>query len=153
MFQAVSLVKTMTGNADEDGSGSVSVGDTLTYTLTTTNTGTVTLTDVVVTDPMTTGTITCASLVPAATCVLTTTYVVVQGDVDAGSIINTGDVTGEAPGGDPLDPTDNITATDPETVLFTQLAGVSLIKTVTGVTDTNADGVADAVTRSRTRSR
>ncbi len=141
---AVSLVKTMTGNADEDGSGSVSVGDTLTYTLTATNTGTVTLTDVVVTDPMTTGTITCASLVPAATCVLTTTYVVVQGDVDAGSIINTGDVTGEAPGGDPLDPTDNITATDPETVLFTQLAGVSLIKTVTGVTDTNADGVTDA---------
>jgi len=62
-------------NSDEDGSGDISAGDTLSYTVTATNTGTATLTNLVVSDAqISPNTITCASVAPAATCVLTGTY-------------------------------------------------------------------------------
>ena len=89
----------------------------------------------------------------------TASYLLTQADVDAGFIENTAIVTGDDPSGDPvtdisdagdetvatpdgsgapgtLDPTD-----DPTVQLLTPAPKVSLIKTVTGVTDTNADGV------------
>jgi len=87
---SLSVIKAVPTNADNDGSGSVTINDVLTYTITATNTGDITLTDVVVSDPqLTPSSITCASLVPAATCVLTGTHTVVQTDVDAGAIVNT----------------------------------------------------------------
>ncbi|MDM8542345.1 hypothetical protein QUF90_14820 [Desulfococcaceae bacterium HSG9] len=89
----LTLAKVMTGNADQDSSGAVSSGDTLAYTVTMTNTGDVTLTDVVVSDTLITpNSITCASVAPGATCVLTGDYVVTQADADAGQIMNTGTV-------------------------------------------------------------
>ncbi len=89
----LSLVKPAPVNADEDGSGDVSIGDTLTYTVTATNSGTITLSNVVVSDPLITpNSITCASLAPGATCVLSGTYTVTQADVDNGSIANTASV-------------------------------------------------------------
>ena len=48
----LTLVKSQTGNADEDGSGDVTPGDTLTYTFTATNSGTSNLTGVTITDPL-----------------------------------------------------------------------------------------------------
>ena len=76
-------------NVDEDGSGDVSAGDTLTYTVTATSTGSQTLTNVVVSDPLITpNSVSCATLAPGATCVLTGTYTVTQADVDNGSIAN-----------------------------------------------------------------
>lgn len=85
----MTIVKTLTDNADEDGSGDVSAGDTLTYTVTATNTGTANLTDVVVTDLLTGDTTTCALVVPGGTCTLEVTYVVTEEDVAAGEVVNT----------------------------------------------------------------
>jgi len=104
--------------------------DTLTYTITATNTGTTTQTDVVVTDPLLTpSTITCASVAPGATCVLSGDYTVTQTDVDNGQIVNTAEVV-----------SDDITTpvTDGETtpvnqtrLLSTSLPRLMLMKMVT----------------------
>jgi len=68
----------------------VTVGDTLNYTITAENTGTAVLTDVMVTDPMTTpGSITCPTVLPGANCQLVGSYSVTAADVTAGSIANT----------------------------------------------------------------
>jgi len=109
---ALDTVKELTSNADEDGSGTISAGDTLTYTVTVTSTGTATLNNVVVSDDLITptgGTTPCLKLAPAATCTLIGTYVVLQTDVDTGSITNTG--TGDSDETDPVDDTLTYTVT------------------------------------------
>jgi uncharacterized repeat protein (TIGR01451 family) len=84
------LVKVLSNNSDADASGNVSQGDVLTYTATATNIGGGVLTNVVVTDPLTTpGTITCASVAPGASCVLSGDYTVTGADAVAGQIDNT----------------------------------------------------------------
>ncbi|MDN4471957.1 DUF7507 domain-containing protein [Demequina zhanjiangensis] len=76
---------------DADESGDISAGDTLSYTVTATNTGTANLTDVVVSDPLLDpDSVTCPLLAPGETCELTGTYIVTAGDVEAGSVANTG---------------------------------------------------------------
>lgn len=90
---ALSVVKQLTSNADEDATGTITENDTLTYTITATNTGNVTLNNVVVSDNLITpsgGTTPCASVAPAGTCTLIGTYQVTAGDVSNGSITNTG---------------------------------------------------------------
>jgi large repetitive protein len=75
----------------------IKVGDTLTYRVTATNDGNVTQTNVTVSDTrITPNTRTCATIAPAATCILTGTYEVTQADVDAGRIDNQGSVTTDA---------------------------------------------------------
>lgn len=117
---ALSVVKQLTGNADEDGSGGVSLGDTLSYTITASNDGNVTLTNVAVSDDLTGDATSCPSLAPAAACVLSVAYQVAQDDVDAGRIDNTGaadsDQTGEA--------------ADTETVGVDQDAAIALDKQI-----------------------
>ncbi len=91
---AMTVVKALANNADGDGSGTVTEGDVLTYTVTATNNGGGALTNVVVSDPLTTpGSITCASVAIAGSCVLSGTYTVTRADVNAGAIINTGTAT------------------------------------------------------------
>ena len=89
---ALEVAKVLTSNADEDGSGDVTVGDTLTYTITATNTGNVTLNNVTVSDDLTGDNTACETVAPGAACELAVTYVVTQGDVDAGEITNVGTV-------------------------------------------------------------
>ena len=69
------------------------VGDVITYTITVKNTGNVTLYDVVVTDPLTGLNETITSLAPDATESYTQTYTIKQGDLDAGSVLNTATAT------------------------------------------------------------
>ena len=91
---SLAIAKTVSANADADGSGTITLGDTLTYEVTATNDGSLTQSNVIVTDSKTTpNSITCASVAPAGTCVLSGTYTVTQSDVDAGEIGNTGAVT------------------------------------------------------------
>ncbi|MEG3791275.1 OmpA family protein, partial [Lysobacter sp. CCNWLW3] len=141
---ALSSVKAMTGNADEDGNGAVSLGDTLTYTVTVTNTGNVTLTDVVVTDnKIAPNTIACASVAPAGTCVLTGTYRVTQADVDAGSVLNAAVVTTSTPGACPpgsTAPECNPTVTVP----IQGRPAIAATKTATLTTDLGTAGVGNA---------
>ncbi|MGJ8662303.1 MAG: beta strand repeat-containing protein [Marinicella sp.] len=88
---ALIVNKSLSGNADEDASGSITLNDTLTYTIVATNTGNITLNNVIVTDTLITPSVmNCATVAPAATCVLVGIYVVQQADVDASEILNTG---------------------------------------------------------------
>jgi uncharacterized repeat protein (TIGR01451 family) len=87
---ALSLDKTLSSNADEDGSGDVSTGDTLSYTIVASNSGNANLTNVLVSDPMLTpSTQACDTLLPGQTCTLTGAYIVTASDVANGAIDNT----------------------------------------------------------------
>ena len=116
---ALSIVKVLAGNADEDGSGTVSVGDTLSYTLTGTNTGDITLNGVIVSDSLTGASQTCASVPMLGTCVLSTTHVVTQAEADAGEVVNTGSVVADQV------PTP---VTDTETVPVPQAPALTIVK-------------------------
>ena len=126
---ALTLAKTLTGNADGDGNSQVTVGDVLTYTVTSTNTGSVVLNNVVVSDPVTApNSSTCASVAIGAACSLVGTYTVTAANASAGSISNTGSVTStEVPG-----PTTSTVSTP----VVTLTPALTLAKTLTG----NADG-------------
>ncbi|WP_319503651.1 Ig-like domain-containing protein [uncultured Draconibacterium sp.] len=69
-------------------------GDTLHYSVIVRNSGNVTLTDIQVTDPMTGISSTLPILVPGESDTMKAIYVILQADVDAGSIVNT--ATGSA---------------------------------------------------------
>ena len=131
------LAKALTGNADEDGSGTVSVGDTLTYTVTLTNTSASgNLTNVTVSDnKITPNTITCPSVAPGATCVLTGTYVVTAADATAGNIVNTATSTSRVCPAGSADPACTTTVTTPVTNLSQTLA-----KALTGNADEDGSG-------------
>ena len=69
-------------------------GDLINYTVTATNTGNVTLTNVTVNDPiLTPDTQICASVAPAAACILTGTYPVTGTDIGNGTVQNIASVT------------------------------------------------------------
>ncbi len=110
-------------------SSGVAVGTVVTYTYAGRNTGTTTLHNVGVTDPMSgLSAITCApaapaTLAPNATINCTATYTVTQTDVDAGSILNTGTISGLNPSNAP------VTRTAGATVTATQTNSLSLTKT------------------------
>ena len=137
---AIALVKSLQSNADEDGSGTVSTGDTLTYEFVATNDGNVTLDNVTVTDPLPgLSALSCSpaagsSLVPTESMTCTATYVVTQGDVDAGEILNTATVDATDPGGNPVDDTDD------ETVPVPQTPSIALIKGLLSNADEDGSG-------------
>ncbi|WP_421694774.1 SdrD B-like domain-containing protein [Aestuariivirga sp.] len=83
------IAKEVTGHTDADNSGSVTLNDTLSYKSTATNSGTVPLTNVVVADSrITPSSVTCATLAPNDSCVLTGSLTVTIADVQAGNVIN-----------------------------------------------------------------
>ncbi len=77
----------ITKNATE--SSYTAVGNVLHYTITIRNTGTVTLTSIAVTDPLTGLNQTIATLAPAASSTISTTYSIVQNDINTGAVNNT----------------------------------------------------------------
>jgi len=139
----ISLVKSLQSYADEDNSNSVTVDDTLTYSFLVTNTGNVTLHWVTVSDPLpglsAISPALVPSLVPGASTMFTASYTVMQADVKAGAIFNTATARGDTPGGDPDDPSDDVTDTDDELVVVG--APASLGNFVWH--DLNANGIQD----------
>ncbi|WP_417474987.1 OmpA family protein [Luteimonas mephitis] len=141
--------KRMTGYQDADGDGQVSVGDTLTYAITVTNTGNVALLDLTIVDArLTPDAVTCASVVPNATCELTGTYVVTQADADAGRIVNTALVTSRPPTGTTVLPPEACPVGSADarcaptvTVPVTQRPAIATSKTATLTTDLGTQGV------------
>ena len=117
---------------DVDGDGLTDVGDEIDYSFVVTNTGNTTLTGVSISDPLLASvgiTITCnpTTLAPGAsvTCTADAPYVITQGDVDAGAVVNTATADATPPAGvtDPPQPTDStVTPTD-------QASSISLVKT------------------------
>jgi uncharacterized repeat protein (TIGR01451 family) len=89
-------------------------GTPITYSYLVTNTGNVTLNPVTVTDPMTgLSAMSCpdTSLVPAGSETCTATYTTTQADVDAGSLKNTGTVSGTPPKGSAVTASSSVTLT------------------------------------------
>ena len=117
-----------------------------------TNAGNVTLATVTIADErITPSSITCQTLLPNATCVLTGTYVVTQADVDAGRVLNTALVTAQPSTGGPALPPQAcpIGSADPNcrpsnTVVITGRPAISISKTATLTTDSGTRGVANA---------
>ena len=143
---SISLLKTLTANADEDGSDDVSVGDTLTYGFAVSNDGNVGLSTVTVSDPLAgLSPLACtpsqpASLGPNETMACTATLIVTQSHVDSGSIANTASVSAERPGGLPGQPSDDITDTSTVTIDIPPLTIVQLDKTLQANADEDASG-------------
>jgi uncharacterized repeat protein (TIGR01451 family) len=116
---AIKLLKT----ASTDSYSAPGVG--ITYSYKVTNSGNVTLHTVRVTDPLGgLSTITCPSttLAPAEFETCTATYVTTQGDVDRGSINNTGTASGLSPANAP------VSATSSVTIRATANPGITVVK-------------------------
>jgi uncharacterized repeat protein (TIGR01451 family) len=107
-----------------------SVGQVVTYTFTAKNTGQVPLTAVQVNDELPgLSALSCdgpAALVAGGTRTCTGTRVVTQNDLDFGSIFNFAQVSAEAPGGNPTDAGDDVTALDDATVTARVAAGLQV---------------------------
>ena len=85
------------------------VGEIIDYTFTVTNTGNVTLTGVAVTDPVADSAPVClpTTLAPTATSTCTAQHAITQVDLDAGSVVNTADVSAAPPSGPNVTDTSN----------------------------------------------
>ncbi|MEJ6399534.1 DUF7507 domain-containing protein, partial [Yoonia sp. 208BN28-4] len=99
--------------------------DQLTYRFTVRNTGNVTLSNVTVTDNKAAPNCPVGDLAPGASLVCTSDpYTILQGDLNAGQVVNTATVAADGPDGNPLTP---VTAS--ETVLADQMPAMSIVKT------------------------
>ncbi|MBN2177295.1 MAG: DUF11 domain-containing protein, partial [Demequinaceae bacterium] len=129
---SISLTKTT--------SDSLALGATITYTLEAENTGNVTLTGVQISEALAGATVvgSCdpATLAPSATTTCVFEYVVLQSDIDAGSLVNSASVVGTPPTGP------DVTDTDAVTLTTGGVADIELTKT-TGASNVN---VGDVVT-------
>lgn len=102
-------------------------GDSVTYTFTVTNTGSQTLSPVTIADARIGVTaLTCVTaLAPGATAECTATYVLTQGDVDAGRVDNTATASGMPPGAS-VSP---VTDTDDDSVVIAPSPSIRIDKT------------------------
>lgn len=130
---ALTLIKTANPNTVSN------IGDTIDYSFTITNTGNVTLTDIEITDTFTTPanpplSISCSSMTiaPGETITCIASYIVTQADIDNGSIQNVATVNGRTPNHTP------VTSSSSATVNISQIASLSLAKTATPATVSNA---------------
>ncbi|MDW8478658.1 MAG: hypothetical protein RML12_00665 [Xanthomonadales bacterium] len=131
---ALALAKTITSGSPFNAAGNV-----INYQIVATNTGNVTLTNVSITDPLL-GTLSCTpaqptTLAPGQTLTCTGSYTVTQANVDAGSVTNTANASGTAPGGATVNaPPASATAT------ASQNPALGLAKTITSGSPFNAAG-------------
>jgi len=133
---SIKLVKKAGFITDVDGNGP-DAGDTIAYTFTVTNTGNMELDPVSLVDPKLGGAITCPKTRLAAgesmSCPAVT-YVLLQSDVDAGTVDNTATVTGTPPTGTP------VTDEDSTTTPVTSAPAITLVKTAGAVQDEDGNG-------------
>ncbi|CUR55154.1 putative Conserved repeat domain protein [metagenome] len=136
----LTLDKTAGTPVDVNGNGRVDAGDTIAYSFLVTNTGALTLTGVGVTDAKV-GTVTCpvATLSPGTDTTCTATYLITQGDVDAGSVDNTATASGTPPTGPAITSAPDVTSTPTDTT-----ATLTLDKTASTPVDVNGNGRVDA---------
>ncbi|MDR0960374.1 MAG: DUF11 domain-containing protein [Propionibacteriaceae bacterium] len=132
--------------ASDNGNNEADLNETIDYTITATNAGTVTLTGLTISDPMLAGldpavTVTCpvTTLEPGDSTDCTASYKVVQGDIDAGKIVNTATATANDP-----DTTDGPTTSNEATVTTPVYidSGLSLEKSALP-SDNNGNDLAD----------
>jgi uncharacterized repeat protein (TIGR01451 family) len=102
-------------------------GEEITYQITVRNTGNVTLSNIAVTDDLTGESWTIALLAPGESLMYSTTYVVLQADVDTGRLLNQATASGSAPSGEPVEDSDQV---DLEAI---QTPALTLVKTTEAV--------------------
>ena len=112
-------------------------GDVLTYEFDVENTGNVTLTGVSISDPLISVSCPQSTLDPAETMLCTASYTVTQADVDAGEVLNTATVSGNAPDGSSVDEDDS------ETTDSTPNPGLSFAKRAMDTSYSNAGDILD----------
>ncbi|WP_313255174.1 Ig-like domain-containing protein [Stenotrophomonas sp.] len=122
--------------------GPYGVGDAISYSVVATNSGNTTLTNVVVTDTkLSPSSTTCATLAPGASCTLSGSYTVLQGDVDAGQVINTATIGTDTPGA-------CATAGDCAPTVTTPITQTPKLTSTKTVTSPGPYGVGDAISYS-----
>jgi uncharacterized repeat protein (TIGR01451 family) len=138
----VSIDKSAGTVIDANSTGHTDAGDTVTYTYAVVNSGNVALSGLTVDDDrMTTGilpscpggTNVIASLNTGLQQTCTATYTLTQADLDAGTVSSTGTVIDDGATGGVLSDSDSTT------VLVTQVNSISTVKSVTSITDSDAD--------------
>ncbi|WP_367179772.1 beta strand repeat-containing protein, partial [uncultured Psychroserpens sp.] len=105
---SINLLKSITSVTPGGAPGLID--DIITYEFVVTNTGNVDLTDITVNDPLI-GAVTCVAttLIPGDFTTCSGTYTIIQDDIDNGGVENSASVSSEAPGGNTLDPSDDVT--------------------------------------------
>ena len=146
---AIGVVKQVTGIADVNSNSMVDAGDQIHYVFSVKNTGNVALHNVTITDPLITvsgGPL--ANLLPGNTDTTTFTanYTLTPADITAGTVTNQATAIGLAPDGTPVSDLSDYAQfdLDRKTVTYiTNSPSIAVIKTVTGITDTNSNTIAD----------
>ncbi|SFU15003.1 conserved repeat domain-containing protein, partial [Algoriphagus locisalis] len=110
-------------------------GDVIRYTLAVTNTGNVTLTDVTVSDPLTSLTTNVGTLAPGESTDVRENYTVTQADINNGSIFNQATVIGNTP------QNTQVTDEDDLTIEAIQLSSIEIVKETTQTTYDQAGNV------------
>ena len=125
----------------------VDPGDTANYDITVVNTGNVTLDPVAVSDPIA-APVSCgtSTLAPGETVVCTAAVTLDQATIDAGTLSNTAVATGNPPGADPGDTSDDVTASSTETLEFSEQSLVGLAKSLEELV-INSDGTIEITFR------
>ncbi len=105
------------------------LGETVTYEITAANDGNLTITDITVTDELTGDSWTVESLAPGADQTFTTTHVVTEADISAGSVLNVATAAGTSP--DPEEPEVPVTPGQEEVLTEDRNPAVAIDKAVT----------------------
>ncbi|MHA7131971.1 DUF7507 domain-containing protein [Algoriphagus namhaensis] len=126
---AIELVKTPVQRTYD------AAGDVIDYTLTVTNIGNVTLDDVIVDDPLTEYTSPAISLAPGESETFTTSYTVLQANMDAGFVRNTATVSS-------LDPRDRVVSDQDNALVIGRRSSAVDIQKTPQLRTYDADGVA-----------
>jgi uncharacterized repeat protein (TIGR01451 family) len=145
----IALVKSIDSFTDTNTNGVTDAGDSINYVFAVTNTGNVTLTGVSIVDPLVTiSGSPLASLAPGVTnSSITASHVITVADVNAGTFQNQATASGTPPVGaavTDLSDDDTITGSDPTVAPLTPAPRIALLKTITGIVDTNGSGTQNA---------
>ena len=138
----LSILKTISSITDSNNDGKTDAGDVVNYNVHVANTGDVTLTGVTVNDPLTGGVISTGQTIAVGGSEdIGASYTLTQGDVDLkGNPVNSGLISNTASVTDDQGNSGSSTVTTP--VDYTP--GLSIMKTVSSITDTNNNGLYDA---------
>ena len=104
-ISSLNVVKTTT-STPANGT-TYALGETITYSIVVTNDGDTVITNIAVTDELTGGAWTIASLAAGASESFTTSYVVTEADIFAGTVLNEVTARGTDPNGDPVEDDDD----------------------------------------------
>ncbi len=150
VLPAIALVKRVEAITDRNGNGQTDAGDTIEYGFTVANTGNVALSNVTVTDPLVTvsgGPILNLEAGETDSTTFTATYRITAADVTAGRVTNQATALGTSPSGravSDLSDGENVSENDPTVTILSSAPAIALVKSVTGVTDRNGNGLTDA---------